>query len=434
MKKIYFLLTAAAVALTASAADLQLKTPVGRKVNKPVFAATAVADNMPFAPSASVKADDAYTLEGSYTVTIGDYYFQSSANGAIEEVASITLDGDIATISCSYWNPMKVTAKYDEATQTLLFEEGDFFEVPLQSGATYYSKMVPYKYNTEATSFADAFIYTSFTATFDPATGTITVGDGDDYGLMFAAYESDDELGETGSYFSIFDLVGFTPYVEPSGELDLTEWEDFSTATLIDGWILPAAGVDPAEYPINLNAMRNKENPNLIALIDPYVGVMNGATSGAIVFDIQDPEFVAVLPGVYSGFTNGTAGKLCCLNVEGYWLYRGYTKEEIQENLSESYPEWSSYTEEDGKTVITIPNARFNYLTSPNNILNWTNLADKMKSTITIDALVGVESVIVDQANEAVEYYNLQGIRVVEPSNGLYIVRQGSKATKQVVK
>lgn len=46
----------------------------------------------------------------------------------------------------------------------------------------------------------------------------------------------------------------------------------------------------------------------------------------------------------------------------------------------------------------------------------------------------GVGSVVVDDANAPVEYYNLQGVKVVNPSNGIFIKVQGSKATKEYVK
>lgn len=45
----------------------------------------------------------------------------------------------------------------------------------------------------------------------------------------------------------------------------------------------------------------------------------------------------------------------------------------------------------------------------------------------------GVEDITVDN-NAAVEYFNLQGVRVENPANGLYIRRQGAKATKVLVK
>lgn len=44
-----------------------------------------------------------------------------------------------------------------------------------------------------------------------------------------------------------------------------------------------------------------------------------------------------------------------------------------------------------------------------------------------------IEDVEVESA-EAVEYYNLQGVKVANPENGLYIMKQGNKATKVLVK
>lgn len=45
----------------------------------------------------------------------------------------------------------------------------------------------------------------------------------------------------------------------------------------------------------------------------------------------------------------------------------------------------------------------------------------------------GIEAVANDE-NAPVEYYNLQGVRVANPENGLYIKRQGNKAVKVIVK
>lgn len=45
----------------------------------------------------------------------------------------------------------------------------------------------------------------------------------------------------------------------------------------------------------------------------------------------------------------------------------------------------------------------------------------------------GIADITVDE-NAPVEFYNLQGVRVANPENGLYIRRQGNKATKVFVK
>ena len=56
---------------------------------------------------------------------------------------------------------------------------------------------------------------------------------------------------------------------------------------------------------------------------------------------------------------------------------------------------------------------------------------DPIIVSFTSDA--GVASITVDE-NAPVEYFNLQGVRVAQPESGLYIVRQGSKVTKRLVK
>ncbi len=46
----------------------------------------------------------------------------------------------------------------------------------------------------------------------------------------------------------------------------------------------------------------------------------------------------------------------------------------------------------------------------------------------------GVEGVVVDDVNAPVEYYNLQGLKVARPSNGIFIKVQGNKVSKVYVK
>lgn len=46
---------------------------------------------------------------------------------------------------------------------------------------------------------------------------------------------------------------------------------------------------------------------------------------------------------------------------------------------------------------------------------------------------VGIDNVAIDE-NAPVEYYNLQGVKVANPANGIYVVRQGNKVSKVLVK
>lgn len=65
--------------------------------------------------------------------------------------------------------------------------------------------------------------------------------------------------------------------------------------------------------------------------------------------------------------------------------------------------------------------------------LNVTSNSTIQTIAIEYDNLSGVEGVEVD-ANAAVEYFNLQGVRVANPENGLFIRRQGNNVSKVVIK
>lgn len=55
-------------------------------------------------------------------------------------------------------------------------------------------------------------------------------------------------------------------------------------------------------------------------------------------------------------------------------------------------------------------------------------------NTIAFDVTTGIADIDVDSENAPVEYFNMQGIRVANPQNGLYIRRQGNKVEKIYVK
>lgn len=54
--------------------------------------------------------------------------------------------------------------------------------------------------------------------------------------------------------------------------------------------------------------------------------------------------------------------------------------------------------------------------------------------TLKFSVITGIEGVEVDAVNGVVEYFNLQGVKVEAPANGLYIRRQGAKVEKVIVK
>lgn len=48
--------------------------------------------------------------------------------------------------------------------------------------------------------------------------------------------------------------------------------------------------------------------------------------------------------------------------------------------------------------------------------------------------MTGIEAIEANDENAPAEYFNLQGVKVANPANGLFIRRQGSKVEKVVIR
>ncbi len=66
----------------------------------------------------------------------------------------------------------------------------------------------------------------------------------------------------------------------------------------------------------------------------------------------------------------------------------------------------------------------------------WVNVTNQGIAHYTYNGqkYVGVENIVIEDAQAPVEYYNLQGVKVANPENGLYIRVQGNKVSKVIVK
>ena len=60
----------------------------------------------------------------------------------------------------------------------------------------------------------------------------------------------------------------------------------------------------------------------------------------------------------------------------------------------------------------------------------WENFREILGDVVS----TGIEGIEADGSNAPAEYFNLNGVRVDKPENGLYIKHQGGKATKVLVK
>ncbi len=221
-------------------------------------------------------------------------------------------------------------------------------------------------------------------------------------------------------------------------------YEPVGDAIFCDGWLLPGFDFNPADYPGEVALERCIENPNQFRLVNPYptdyLGINEGTEeTGYIVFDISTPECVIVYTGYRSGFYETAIwgyGNFYFYNLEGLILF-----DYEMQGVDISPVEIKNLMLQKGYAIsdivgneVTIRNCLFGYDASPAAGSLWKSATIEMTSTITLPegANLGINDIHVD--NVPAEYYNLQGIKVANPENGIFIRRQGNKAEKIYVK
>lgn len=161
----------------------------------------------------------------------------------------------------------------------------------------------------------------------------------------------------------------------------------------------------------------------------------------------------------YHGFTSTSGEKLIAepVTVNGKTKYQ-FTFKDLRDkdgnpletgeinfwHKNEATPAWQPHTEFGGagdvETETEYTSAAVMLVMDCSTSLGEADFA-KLKSVVNsvierlADRKSGVDDIIVDQAEDApVEYYNLQGLRVMNPTHGIYIQRQGNKAKKIYVR
>lgn len=100
--------------------------------------------------------------------------------------------------------------------------------------------------------------------------------------------------------------------------------------------------------------------------------------------------------------------------------------------LSESGSYTYTITQE---AIDKLPSSDFNGWDGSIRIIGQGFNITKLVLVRSVSGSSGITDVVADDNNNApVEYYNLQGVKVINPSNGIYIRRQGSKVIKVMFK
>ncbi len=449
MKKLYTATIAALFAVSAIAGNgLQLReiqnkkhlsTPAPIEMQKKVaFAKPAGISKAPAKAGAAIS-----DVEGNYTVHIGDYYFDTS-QGPFDEECTVSAEGDLLVFECDYFES-EVIATYDASNGTISFTDQEVGTIVL-AGKTYYVKFEPFVYTI--VDDEEDIEFMPYTVTFDKATGVIDFPA--DHGFSWIAY-SDNKFSVFAGYLNIFDVEDMDKNTNDPNE----GWSSLGKATFMDGWILPGIKIDQTDeanwYKVELQ--QNDTNKNMYRLVNPYKGESpaaqyNASTkTGYIQFDVSDPDHVLFLP-VDAGFVNSQMmfSKLYCLNFLSWAMGKyGLSANEIIEIIGNE----STYsTFADG--VVDIPaelidgqwvcDAVFGDQTGVYAGYNWTdtnNNALNMAAKIIFptDSEAGIGNITASDENQAVKFYNLQGIEISNPHKGQVVIRkQGTTVSKTIVR
>lgn len=224
-------------------------------------------------------------------------------------------------------------------------------------------------------------------------------------------------------------------------------WTSLGDATFVDPWVIPAFGGEPSDYPWKVELQQNDSDANVYRLVNPYrtdefpLAYLNesGAINGYIQFNVSDPEHV-YFDLVDAGFAYSKLGitELYCYNNLTWamnWL--GCDASTVV-NWFSSQVTLNTYFKDDVLTIGTpeLNDAVFGYQDDKLADVVWVDsegAAAPMYGSVTFPVTSGIKAVETAGTDAPVEYFNLQGVRVDNPSNGIFISRQGN-VTKKVIR
>ena len=437
MKKFYTLLIASAVAISGFA-----------EVNHTLHKTYAAKKGMPsaefslnaFRPAKTKRplnntyerADEtrgAEMLEGTWTFVVGENYLEGSRGYVAREFQATSDENNILTFTDVNDPFFTIVAKYFPRTHSLAFDRRF-----LKQEGDVYIYQEPFTYNWD-TGNLDYKRVVAFYSEYEDA-----IVFEDDLVLAMTGYDTKSRNNLLG-YYEILDMsVNYRPM---GGS-----WTDMGNATFTDGWLIPGFGDNSMNRTYEVPLQQSVENKNLFRLVNPYkVGPLAATneceTDGYIVFDVTDPDHV-VLKFANAGYANAAKG--CSMFfVYNYFgtlalINPYFTPEEIYNEIKDETETYPFTTYKEGKLIFDNSkpqlDTRFGLQCPPTFGYYWKNNDDiaDMNANITMPKTVYVNSVNIESGAD-VEYFNLQGLPVVNPEAGQIVIkRAGSVVTKEIVK
>lgn len=257
------------------------------------------------------------------------------------------------------------------------------------------------------------------------------------------------EAGGSFYYLNNKYVLERTDFYTPKAE----DYEFAGNGDYFDGFFNPLylLSNEPEVEPYEVNIYKNKTNPNLLAVKDPYMTNEVWSTTfndlypvegGWFLFDIVEPACVQMVPLVECGMIDeaedGSTSRYFPFNQEGYNTYmNGMLVEDVLFQYEIAFDDCSSMSEDgEGNYVMDLIHLFFGVEEAPTGEYWWTKDTNDRLATLTFPVdIVGIKGINADATDGVKKFYNLQGVEIANPVKGqLVIVKDGNKAVKQIVK
>ena len=438
MKKLYTLALAAAVALSASALSLKQVTPnegfrlMPKGVNTAERLVKSTATFTAKTPRKAVSADDFYRMYvWSYTdARAGETYEEQAFYVDPYEVDGVAQEG-IALIEFDGWQTL---AKADLEAGTLTFVNCKIAEnLKLDETTNVDVYVLPFYIDDDPNlSIEDMFVI-SDESTITITDNSVTMPENQGWGVYLTLAGAD--ISAQGTQIMAYALYAYNEF-KPYNDTDY--WTPVGDAEFRDGLTYSlyrpqGDSGSEANVPVNNVAVyRNVQDPNYIRIMNPFGEYMkqfykNGEfTSNPLYLDLNDPTNV-VWENQFTGIVDSD-GQIYFMGAQYGVEFFGLTEAETVE--------WGIKKITYADNVISFPTGSV-LLAMPQGNNQWGvgNNLPRFNTYIALpeDWNSAVSNITVEDNDAPVEYYNLQGVRVANPENGLYIQRQG-KTAKKVMK
>ncbi len=263
--------------------------------------------------------------------------------------------------------------------------------------------------------------------------------------VLFAPADITDQVQE--------DNCGYIQLYNPEG--NAAEWELLGTADMTEGLISGLFNnVEPETYEVTVE--KSTTESGLLRIVNPYENwsyakdyLVDHGHNHYIYINASDPDNVMMMDGPI-GLELGDFGEVV-INSElwdfveeyGEWVLDyidvfGYEGGKLADNVI-TFPyssyilmRFTNYNSENWYYTNLNRNPEYDdeaYAADPNNYDVSKYIDGDFKLDLT-KAFNGVESISVDNSSDSAVFYNLQGVRVANPDNGIFIKVVNGKASK----